>query len=470
MKKQILLILLISIATINIYAADIIGPLQVCSGTPVIYYAQPGSGESNYQFSVSGGTITSYGTTSQGYSSITVNWSSSGTGTVYLTYYTFAYPSFKNLSVQINPAAVTPAITGLFDLCQESLNGQVYNTDISKYNYNWTISPSSAGTITSGQGSSRVTINWYTAGNLSVSFQSSLCSVTTSLSKSISIYSKATPIISGQTTYCYPASNFIYTTEAGKSNYQWTIQGGTKVSGGGSSDNTITINWNATTIQNIIFVAVKYNDPSNGGCLSNVGQLSVSAQNLSVSISGPTSVRAPFTTTYTATSLGTTTSEGWNWNSGSLPQNNITSGTSNSVLTTTFNSAGGPYTISVSRTWNGCTSLPASITVNATSSPCCGGKILPEALMAANEASNIEIYDVWPNPASEYIAFSIPSYLPNGAKISLVDINAKSFYNGIKENDETVIKINSSSFPEGLYLLKIAAQKEVLVKKLFIKH
>ncbi|MBS1508844.1 MAG: T9SS type A sorting domain-containing protein [Bacteroidetes bacterium] len=103
--KNFILFFVMMVSSASVVAATIVGPSTVCISSSVVYYAQRGYGESNYQWSISGGgTITAYGTTAQGDPSITVLWSSSpATATIYLTYYTNAYPSFKSLSVYVDP-------------------------------------------------------------------------------------------------------------------------------------------------------------------------------------------------------------------------------------------------------------------------------------------------------------------------------------------------------------------------------
>jgi Secretion system C-terminal sorting domain len=473
MKTNLLLFVLMLSAS-SAFAAEIVGPQQVCSGSPVVYYAQPSSGESNYQFSVSGGTIVSYGTTSQGYPSISVNWSSSySTGTVYLTYYTWAYPSFRNMSVYINPPAVTPTITGTTSLCQEALSGQVYNTDVGKFNYVWSILPSNAGSIVSGQGTSRATINWVSSGNLSVSFRTTSCGATTSSSRSINVYSRVTPSIVGQTEYCWPSGNFVYTTESGKVNYQWSLVQGIKISGGGPNDNTITVSWQGQHIAGVAMnVTVRYNDPVNGGCLSNYGQIAVSAKNPPTpGISGPSTVVAPLTTQYTASTFSYPVTDGWNW-SVSSEINNISNSNASSTLTTTFYTTGS-YEISVSRTINGCESVRAYRQINVTSGICCGGGGGGggiEQLRSSGFTDEVNSFDAWPNPANEVITFSIPSSVPNGAKINLIDTNGKQVYVGSKVNDEVTKSVSSIYYGEGLYLLKMDSPSGMLVKKILVRH
>ena len=61
-----------------------------------------------------------------------------------------------------------------------------------------------------------------------------------------------TPTITGPANVCAGTSGNVYTTEAGKTNYAWIISaGGTITSGGGSSNNTVTVTWNTAGGQTV---------------------------------------------------------------------------------------------------------------------------------------------------------------------------------------------------------------------------
>ncbi|OYT16705.1 MAG: hypothetical protein B7C24_06490 [Bacteroidetes bacterium 4572_77] len=98
------------------------------------------------------------------------------------------------------------------------------------------------------------------------------------------VHAILTPTITGDATPCQNI-DLIYTTEAGMNNYNWVVSaGGTVVSGGTTSDNTITINWGSTGPQTL---QITY-DNSNGGCTSNTVTL-----NLNV-LAQPSASLAPF--------------------------------------------------------------------------------------------------------------------------------------------------------------------------------
>jgi hypothetical protein len=69
------------------------------------------------------------------------------------------------------------------------------------------------------------------------------------------------PEISGLTTVSSGQSNVTYTTAAGMTSYTWTVTGGTASAGGGTTENTITIDWGASGTGH-----VKVNYTNSGGC------------------------------------------------------------------------------------------------------------------------------------------------------------------------------------------------------------
>ena len=83
-----------------------------------------------------------------------------------------------------------------------------------------------------------------------------------SVSGSITVNSLPTPSIAGPISACKESTGNVYTTQAGMSNYVWTVSaGGSITSGGGSTDNTATITWNTAGSQS---VSVNYTDAN--GC------------------------------------------------------------------------------------------------------------------------------------------------------------------------------------------------------------
>ncbi|MDR1369126.1 MAG: PKD domain-containing protein [Dysgonamonadaceae bacterium] len=68
------------------------------------------------------------------------------------------------------------------------------------------------------------------------------------------------PSISGNTEVC-PETENTYTTESGMSNYEWKITEGQVVSGGKSTDNSVTVRWNP-----VVRASISVNYTNNGNC------------------------------------------------------------------------------------------------------------------------------------------------------------------------------------------------------------
>ena len=165
--------------------------------------------------------------------------------------------------VTIQPSPL-PTITGSTTVCTNS-TGNVYVTESGKTSYIWSVS--AGGTITAGgtQNDNTVTITWNTPGNQTVSVNYSNrngCTTITPTVYNVLVNQLPTPTLSGPSVVCLNSTGNVYTTEAGMSNYSWTISaGGTVTTGGTQNDNTVTVNWNTAGPQT---VSVNY---SNGnGC------------------------------------------------------------------------------------------------------------------------------------------------------------------------------------------------------------
>ena len=81
------------------------------------------------------------------------------------------------------------------------------------------------------------------------------------------------PGVSGSTSVCINSTGNVYTTEAGMTNYLWTVSGGSITAGGGMADNSVTVTWGAAGTGHVI---VNYTNGS--GCTA------VSATDQSITI------------------------------------------------------------------------------------------------------------------------------------------------------------------------------------------
>ncbi len=228
----------------------ITGSSIACTGTTVFYSTE--AGMTNYVWTLSeGGTIVS----GSGSNSISVVWNTSGAKTVSVSYLnTFGCPTLiptvKNVTVNSTPLAT---ITGSDTIC---LNGTlVFSTESGMALYQWTVT---GGIITSGQGTSSISVKWTQAGNGKVTVSYTTTYICPSYAdKIIRVLAPPVPVITGPTFACSGGEGSIFSTASGMTGYNWSVSsGGTISTGGGTS--TITVDWTSTGLQ---YVRVSYTDP-----------------------------------------------------------------------------------------------------------------------------------------------------------------------------------------------------------------
>ncbi|MCX6250284.1 MAG: SBBP repeat-containing protein [Bacteroidetes bacterium] len=161
------------------------------------------------------------------------------------------------------PIDTAGPITGPMNVC---LNATGINYSIPTLqhvvNYFWTL-PSGA-TIVSGAGTNNILVNFSgsaTSGNIWVKGLNKCGDPGDSAYLFVTINTNLPiPVITGPNNVCEGPGK-VYSTDAGKTNYQWSISpGGIQTSGGTSTDNTVTVTWNVVGIQHVY---VNYND---NGC------------------------------------------------------------------------------------------------------------------------------------------------------------------------------------------------------------
>ena len=276
--------------TVNSLPVPVIsGVATVCAGsTGVIYSTEPFM--TDYAWSVSpGGTITS----GAGTMAIVVTWDSPGAKTVSVNYKnnngcTSLQATVKNVTV--NPTLV-PTIRGAATTCVGA-TGVVYSTEPGMTGYRWSVTP--GGTITSGAGTSSVTVSWTAAGvqNLGVNYTSSGgCSAAQATTMGVTVNPLAglAGPITGATTVCGGTQGVVYSIVpiANVTGYVWSVpSGATIVSGAGTA--TVTVNFvaNATSGVLSVYGTNACGNSNTSGVTVNVTSLVAAA----ASISGPSAV------------------------------------------------------------------------------------------------------------------------------------------------------------------------------------
>ena len=235
------------------------GPSNVCVGNSGNVYTTQ-AGMNSYAWVVSaGGTITAGGTATS--NTVTVTWNTVGAQLVSVNYNSVAGCTGSTAGTQavtVNPRP-SPTLSGPNSICVLT-TGNVYTTEAGMSAYAWTVS--SGGTITSGgtSNSNTVTVTWNSAGAQSVAVNynnGSGCPANTATSYPVTVNSLPVPTISGTSTVCSNHDG-TYSTQAGMTDYQWSVTGGTITAGAGT--NAITVNFTSPGTQNVY---VNY-DNSNG--------------------------------------------------------------------------------------------------------------------------------------------------------------------------------------------------------------
>ena len=227
------------------------GSASVCvNSTGNVYTTQ--TGKSNYTWNVSGGTITSGGTTSSNTATITWNTSGAESASVnYTTPFTFL-AGCSSVSPTIYPVTVNPlpvpTITGNTIGCINS-TGNAYSTEAGMTGYTWNVT---GGTITSGSTTNTINVTWTSLGAQTISVNytnTNSCTAATATVKNITVSQLPAPTLSGATNLCNHTTGNIYTTEAGMTSYNWSVTGGTITAGTGT--NAITVTWNTEGAQSV---------------------------------------------------------------------------------------------------------------------------------------------------------------------------------------------------------------------------
>jgi hypothetical protein len=153
-----------------------------------------------------------------------------------------------------------PTIMGPASICAGAA-AVVYTTEGGMSIYTWIVS--SGGAITSGVGTNTITVAWTTAGvqTVSVNYTNGFnCPALVPTILNVTVNALPVPALAGPTPICVGSTGNVYSTQAGMTNYLWTVSaGGTITSGNGT--NAVTITWNVAGAQ-----AVRVNYSNTNGC------------------------------------------------------------------------------------------------------------------------------------------------------------------------------------------------------------
>jgi hypothetical protein len=222
----------------------ITGEQAVCTGIPLPYSIPAVAGASTYNWTVPLGAVIQSG---QGSPNVTIRWNSASTGDVCVrAQNSCGNSTYTCLAVSAVAAPVAPVfLVGANYLpCENTILNYGVTPQAAYDQYDWIFD--NGGTITAGQGTPAVTIDWQGAGDgqLCVTASSAVCNVTHTTCKSVivKLLPPAPEYISYDDVLCVGDTGvYVLQPIAGVSSYNWTASGGIFV--GSSTGSTVKIRW-----------------------------------------------------------------------------------------------------------------------------------------------------------------------------------------------------------------------------------
>lgn len=337
--------------------ASISGPTTVCAGQTIDYVSSNASGATVYTWSTSSTATIIAG---QGTKTVTITFGSTATTLSVTAGNACGTSNAQALNVIVDPAGVVGtigSITGPTSVCLNQTNGSFSIVPVTNATtYTWTITPAGTGTITAGQGTTTVSVDFgNTSGQICVDAGNS-CSSAPQVCENITVIAASPTIpgaITGPTTICSGTSGVQYSISSvpNATNYTWTVPSGASITAGqGTTNLTVTFGANSGTVSvtasnacgtsNATFTSV-YVDPNPA-----VGPIS--------NITGPTAICANQTNvTYVLPAVSNATTYNWTVPSAA----NITAGQGTNTVTVTFGNVSGNICVDAS---NSCGVSPSS--------------------------------------------------------------------------------------------------------------
>jgi hypothetical protein len=278
----------------------------------------------------------------------------------------------------------------------------------------------------------------------------------TSTAIAVTFNSQPIPTITGPAAVCSSTVGSVYVTEAGMSNYTWTVSaGGTITAGGGLTDNTVTVTWGAAGART---VTVSYTGTN--GCPSLLTTKNVTvATTLAVSVtiaasSNPVCPGTSVTYTATPTNGGTVPAYQWKVNGANQGTNSPTfvytptnGNTISCVLTSNLSCATGNPATSNVITMTVLTPLPVSVTIAASSNPVCAGNPVTYTAIPTNGGASPS-YQWKVNGVNSGTNSNTFIYYPsNGDQITCVITSSLPCAAGIATSNTITMTVNARPIP-----------------------
>lgn len=319
------------------------GPITVCSGSMDTYSVLPVPGATSYTWTLPPGWIGSSTTNSIN----VIPSTSSGTISVTANNGGCSSPP-STLFVTVTPTPSQPGfISGPSNVCAGSMDTYSVTPVPGATSYTWTLPAGWAGASITNSINATASSN---SGTITVTADNGVCASTPSaLSVTVTNPPGQPGAISGPASVCAGSTNIYSVTNVpGATSYTWTLPPGWT---GTSTTNSIV----ATASSNGGTITVTAN---NGACASSPAMLPVVViipPSQPGAISGPSSICASSTNTYSISAVPGATSYTW-----TLPPGWTGSSTTNSIIATASSTGG---TISVTANNGACASTPSTLAV-----------------------------------------------------------------------------------------------------------
>ncbi|MFN5346125.1 MAG: gliding motility-associated C-terminal domain-containing protein [Bacteroidota bacterium] len=344
------------------------------------------------------------------------------------------------IDVTVNPAPTINAITGTLSVCPGS-NGVQYwvvnpnSTSI----YNWFVTN---GTIATGQGNDTISIDWsgtQSPAIISVIEVTDLGCPSDSVQLQVNINIVLDPVApTGASTLCADlAQNIPYsTTNTPGSIYTWHIQGGSIVSGDGTSN--VIVDWNVTGPQ---VVALWYDENSTTidtvcAGVSDTLYVTINPTPITSAITGNNAICVGDSSTFSVVNtIGST----YNWSITGGTLNNIS--TSNTISATLTTVPGATITVQETNSY-GCIGTPVTynVTVNALPNADAGtNDTICNGTTTVLNASGGTSYTWTTNSTLDNLTISNPVANPSSTTTYYVLVTDA---NGCKNSDSVTVLVN----------------------------
>jgi hypothetical protein len=438
----------------------IVGPTPVCANSTGNVYSTE-AGMSGYSWSVSaGGTITSIGAAPT--NSITVTWTTPGSKTVSVSYSNAfgctSIPTVYNVTVNPLPAAIAGADRSV---CLNS-STTLGSAAVAGNTYSWTSAPEG---FTSSAANPTVSPLVTTSYVLVETITATGCSKTDTVLVTVNPLPDVT--LTGPTPVCNLYEGNVYSTEAGMTDYIWTVPAGATVTAGGTtSSNTVTITW---TTAGTKVLSVNYTN-ANGCSAASAKQLSVKVNPTPVPvINGSASVCSNANTVYSTTAFQS--NYVWSISGGGT----IVSGQGTKTVTVKWANSGANWIGVNFSNSSGCSS-PAPTIKNVTVNTCKSGTVDPgitNNTLNPNMFSGTEELEmlVYPNPNNGYFTAGISADEAGTYTLQLIsNLGVKVYELKELEVSGTIYqKIDVRDLTAGVYTLLLTNKNHSIQKKVIIQ-